>query len=259
MKASDRPFADSGSDGDRELFIASLTHDGSRKNGDAVIALFLQKPGDRDFSPACLRCLANRGFEDFLIDRLEKIQAQVSKPNALHTRYIEAIGTSRAPAVREQLLNIVKHAGNEDYFMAGVPTIDRSHDGLLIALMRDLLSKLPDDTKDGRHLLKLVGERIPNEARQIYKSFLENGSANRAETMCRVLWHANPMSKDILAPLLDDQRELPGFTIAMRICDRAAQAISHTSKDIRFDSDWSLKKKDAQIEKLKQYCAGNAK
>ena len=36
------------------------------------------------------------------------------------------------------------------------------------------------------------------------------------------------------------------------------KAISHTSKDIRFDSSWSLPKKDAQIEKLRQYCKESA-
>ena len=64
--------------------------------------------------------------------------------------------------------------------------------------------------------------------------------------------------KEILAPLLDDKRELSGFTIPMRVCDRAAEAISHTSKDNPFDSDWGVKRKDEQIAKLKQYCKESA-
>ena len=37
--------------------------------------------------------------------------------------------------------------------------------------------------------------------------------------------------------------------------DRAAQAISHTTEEIKFDSEWSQQRKDAAIVKLKEYCA----
>lgn len=73
--------------------------------------------------------------------------------------------------------------------------------------------------------------------------------------MCRVLWYHHPLSPKILAPLLDDKRELSGFSIPMRVCDRAAQAISHTTEEINFDSEWPEKSKDAAIEKLKEYCS----
>ena len=57
--------------------------------------------------------------------------------------------------------------------------------------------------------------------------------------MCRVLLYEKPLAKVVLAPLLDDKRTLKGFTSPVRVCDRAAQAISHTTKQIKFDSDWS--------------------
>ena len=47
---------------------------------------------------------------------------------------------------------------------------------------------------------------------------------------------------------------LEGFTIPLRVCDRAAQAITHTAKEIKFDSDWALADRDAAIVKLKKYC-----
>jgi hypothetical protein len=63
-----------------------------------------------------------------------------------------------------------------------------------------------------------------------------------------------PWAKELLAPLLDDKRELTGFTVPMRVCDRAAQAISHTTEDIRFDTEWTVTRKDEVIERLKRYC-----
>ena len=45
-----------------------------------------------------------------------------------------------------------------------------------------------------------------------------------------------------------------GFSIPMRVCDRAAQAISHTTDKIKFDSEWTAAQKDEAIINLKHYC-----
>jgi len=108
-------------------------------------------------------------------------------------------------------------------------------------------------------MLQMIGERFPDEAKRIYKGFLSKGSARRAKTMCFVLWYGNPMSRDVLAPLLDDKRELDGFAIPMRVCDRAAEAISHTTDEITFDCAWSVQRKDATIVTLKEYCRQSIK
>jgi hypothetical protein len=77
--------------------------------------------------------------------------------------------------------------------------------------------------------------------------------------MCQVLWYGDPLSREILAPLLDDERPLAGFDPPLRVCDRAAQAISHSFQEIRFDSDWSITRRNEQIERLKQYCKEQAR
>jgi hypothetical protein len=94
----------------------------------------------------------------------------------------------------------------------------------------------------------------PESAEAIFRRFLSNGGANRAETMCRVLWYGHPLSKVVLAPLLSDERSLEGFTVPMRVCDRAAQAISHSTDKIKFDSEWSNERKKSAIARLKKYC-----
>ncbi len=105
----------------------------------------------------------------------------------------------------------------------------------------------------------MIGERFPKDAKAVYKSFLAAGTARRAETMCCVLWYGNPMAIEILAPLLDDKRPIPGFPKAVRVCDRAATAIGQASGTIKFGSDWNTEDKDRQIEALKQFCKEKAK
>ncbi len=251
---------------EQACFIAALTHDPSQRVGDAVRKIFLEFGKDRNIGPACLTCLASRGYGPFLVEQLNKIDVADSKGDPLHEKYIEAIAKSQAPDVRSKLFEIVKTTANDRHFMAALPAIDRSNDQLILKLARELVANLPEETNRGKGLLKMIGERFPDQAKAIYKSFLITGSANRAGTMCNVLWDGNPMSVEILAPLLDDKRSLPGFersltrfTSRLRICDRAATAISQTSKDIRFDSDWGTDWKDQQIEKLRQYCRESVK
>lgn len=258
VTASSRPASEFPSQTEQARFIGTLIHDDSRKAGDIVLGLFLKNQDNAYFAGACLRCLANRGYDDFLLEQLGKIDATDVQARNLYANYIEAIAISRAPAVRAKLFDILKRSANESYFMAALPAVDRGQDGIVGEAARRLLAGLPADTKSGEQLLQMIGQRFPSEAKWVYQSFLSIGSANRAETMCRVLWYGNPLSKELLAPLLDDRRELAGFSRPMRVCDRAAQAISHTSKEIRFESEGSLKNRDAQIEKLKQFCTSGA-
>lgn len=259
VQNADRPALEVVSDTERARLVATLTHDGSRKVGDVVKELFLKNPTDDYFAPACLGCLASRGYEEFLLEQLEKIDPAAREAESLHSGYIEAVSQSKASTVRAKLLELLKLSANEEYFMAALPAIDRTHDKDILDAARKLLDGLPADSKEGLAVLRMLGNRFPEDAREVYGNFLATGSANRAEIMCEVLWYGNPLSKELLAPLLDDKRELSGFSIPMRVCDRAAQAISHSATDIRFDSDWNTKQKDAQIERLKQFCEAKDK
>ena len=254
VKSTDRPFVEPASTSERARLIEALTRDDSQEIGDVVRQQFLDSAEDAYFAPACLRCLASRGYSDFLVEQLDKIDVTDSEANPLHWKYMESISTSEDEIVREKLREILTTTTNDAYFMAALPAIADSDSERVFELACEILSGLPDDTEQGRSLLEMIGERYPDRARSVYEAFLEPGSARRAETMCRILWNGHELSIELLAPMLDDKRPLTGFSIPMRVCDRAAQAISHTTEEIRFDSEWSTARKDEQIEKLKAYC-----
>ncbi len=259
VKSSDRPVVEASSESERARLIGALTHDTSRKIGDVVRQIFLDNPEDDYMASACLSCLANRGYGDFLVEQLERIDPAETNTNYLHLEYLESISTSKEKVVQDRLLEIIRSTKNEQYFMAALAGLAESDDAMVLGLAEKILDGLPDETERGREMLEMIGERFPDKAKDIYEDFLSKGSARRAETMCVVLWYGGPLSAEVLAPLLDDKRKLDGFSIPMRVCDLAAQAISHTTDELRFDSDWSLPRKDATILKLKRYCAESIK
>ncbi len=257
VKSRDRPRLFPMEHSAQARLIESLTHDQSQKIGDAVQKLFLQFPDNAYWASACLKCLAHRGFGPFLIEQLNKIDPAAHKANPLHEKYIATICLSKEPAVREKLLALVRTTPNEAYFMAALPAVDRSQDDVVWKSANAIVDKLPAETDCGEELLKMIGKRFPDRAKAVYRKFLAPGSVQRAETLCGVLWYGNPLAIEVLAPLLDDKRPLTGFAHSMRVCDRAATAISQAMGTIEFDSNWSTAEKDRQIESLKTHCRQN--
>lgn len=266
VKSADRPFFDPVNESQRARLIRTLTHDQSRKIGEAVKQIFLNNKQDDYLAPACLACLANRGFGPFLAEQLGAINVADTKTNHLHLEYLRAGSTSREKVVQDKLRDILTATSNDDYFMAALAGLDKTaglnnaaglakfDSELVLQQATKILNGLPADTTQGEAMLAMIGQRFPDQAKRVFKDFLARGSAQRAETMCRVLWNGHPLSKEILGPLLDDKRFLSGFSEPMRVCDRAAQAISHVSREIKFDSDWPQKRRDEVIKVLKEYC-----
>jgi hypothetical protein len=255
VKSEARPILTVADESERARLIESLIHDDSQKVGNIVKELFLKSPDDDYFAPACLRCLAARGYGKFLVEQLNKIDLARADADHVHRKYIESVTASKDPTVRAKLLDIVKTTTNDAYFMAALPAIERKHDELVLRRAGEIVAGMPEDTQSGGDLLSMLRERLPQEkAKELFKSFLATGSANRAETMCVVLWYGDPLAIEILAPLLSDRRLLPGFSQPTRVCDRAAQAISHASKELKFDSEASEAERDRQIKTLQQHC-----
>jgi hypothetical protein len=219
-----------------------------------VRKLFLQSPDDDYFAPACLKCLAHRGFGPFLIEQLNKINPAASKANPLHEKYIEAVCSSKEPVVREKLFAMLRATSHESYLLAALPAADRSQDDVVWKSANAILDKLPAETDRGENMLQMIGERFPDRAKTVYRKFLALGTVSRAATMCDVLWYGNPLAIELLAPMLDDKRPMPAYPCPIRLCDRAATAISQATGTIEFDSDWSTAAKDQRIKAIKEYC-----
>jgi len=255
VKSTERPSVSVMSESERARFIGGMTYDESKRIGEVVKRIYLKHLEDDYLAPACLRCLASRGYGPFLVEQLNRIDYSESEVDRLHSKYLEAIATSKSQVVQEHLLQVVSETASDIYFMHALMGLSNVDDAVVWGNATRILSALPDDTDAGRGILELIAKRSPDRAEEAFRSFLSSGSAQRAETMCVVLWHGHPLSPKVLAPLLDDKRALSGFSIPMRVCDRAAQAISHTTDEIKFDEEWSQQRKDAAILTLKEYCS----
>ena len=177
---------------------------------------------------------------------MNKIDLAARKANPLHEKYIEAVSSSKDPVVREKLFAILRATSHESYFLAAVPAVDRSQDNVVWKSANAILHKLPAETDRGVNLLKMLGERFPDRAKTVYRKFLAPGTVSRAATMCDVLWYGNPLAIELLAPMLDNKRPMAAYPRPMRLCDRAATAISQATGTIKFDSDWSTAERDKQ-------------
>ncbi len=250
---ADQPIRDVPSASERARLIGALVHDRSQRIGDVVMRQYEQSPDEEYFASNCLRCLANRGYGEFLVKQLDNINLTEFRAKSLHLEYMRAISTSADEIVRARLFEILKTTTNPAYFIVALPCADDSQRERVFELAISVLEGLPADTDYGQSLLTMIGDRYPEKAESVYKTFLQTGSAKRADTICKVLWYGKPISVAVLSPLLDDKRPLPDLTVPIRVCDRAAEAISNTTDDISFDSSWSIAAKDKNILLIKQY------
>lgn len=239
---------------DRARLIGALVHDSSQRIGDEVVRQFELFPDDEYLAANCLRCIASRGYGEFLVMQLGKINPTEFEVISLDLEYMGAISTSKDEIVRARLFEILKTTTNPAYFIAALPCVDDSQREQVFDLAIIVLEGLPADTDYGESLLAMIGERYPKKAESVYKTFMQTGSAKRAGTICKVLWYGKPISTEVLSPMLDDKRSLPGFTVPIRVCDRAAEAICNTTDAISFDSSWDTARKDKRLPAIKQYC-----
>ncbi len=245
---------------ERAWFIESLIHDQSRQIGDAVRQILLEESEDPFLPPACVRSLANRGYPEVLLAELAKLDFGVFEENWRHREMLQAICTSRDSSVRTRLLQILTTTVNETYFLWILESLPQEAESLALEHAQRLLNALPDKTELGRSLLRWIAEEHPGQISDALNAFLTRGAPERAETVCQALWGL-PLSKRLLAPLLNDHRPLPGFSLVykypMRVCDLAAQTIHRNDEDrkeLTFDYYWPIEQKDRVISRLKQYC-----
>jgi len=236
--------------------VTALTHDDSAAVGQKVQAMVESErfKGDDYMVEACLTCLASRlEFGNYLSKRLQGLDLQTVTKKEFPSPYLAAIAQSKSPAVKEQLRKIAQSTNDPDLFHIAANAITGESWTDMLVRAKHILKSLPPDTNDGGQLLELVVDKSPVDAEAILTDFLKPNTPSRCNTVCEVLWYGKPLSQKILVPLLDDDRAIPGSRVSVR--SRAATAISHSIESIKFDSDWSKPKRDATIEKIKEYCA----
>ena len=242
---------------DSELarLIKSFTHDDSLEIGKSVQEIMESEryKNDAYMREACLTCLASRSqFGDYLAGMLEKIDFQKATQSDFRRDNLVAIAKNKSQAIQKQLLRISQFSNDPSLFLVAANAIEKSSWTPLLERAKKILKGLPPDTDDGMQLLQLILERAPTEADGVLTDFLKPNTPSRCNTVCKVLWYGNPLSCKVLLPLLDDDRPIPGVTVNVR--DRAAQALSHSIKTIRFDSDWTGSRKDKAIQEMKDHC-----
>lgn len=260
-KSSARPRLDVAENYERTRLIAAMTHDDSRAIGEAVRKLYLARPDDPDLGPACLKCLANRGYGEFLAELVDRIDLAAVQSDPLQLERLRSLASSTDPLVQRRLLHVVETTANDEYFAIAAAGLRNLDDDTLRRQARRLLGALPPDTSRGGPVLTEVARRSPQRGAELVGWFLEPDTAERAMTVAEFVRYSSPFPNDVLVPLLlpllDEPRRVERGQTLDRVCDIAAQTLSYHSHGIEFNIGWSVKLRDEMIGKLKQRLAKN--
>jgi hypothetical protein len=255
VKSADIPWSDDNDLRSLARLVGAMTREEDPAIGDAVRKLFLEWPFHPALRPACLRCLANRGHVDLLLQAISEIDEHAGEADDATYTAIEAMATSRDETVRGVLREFLFRTTNDLYFLAALPAASDADRAAVLAHAKSILEQFPAQSQRGQLLLSMIGERYPQDLEAVLRQFMLNQEVERIETTCCVLWSNHPLAKPLLAPFLDDTRLIPGLAGEITVRERAAQAMSHAAKHIQFDSDWSADRKEAAIRRLKAWAA----
>jgi hypothetical protein len=199
--------------------------------------------------------------ESVLLENVAKVEAgdkEVNDSSYETLRLIPALLGSKNKKVRDRLFKLLQTARDPYFFIDLQEGFGREHDPLILKRAMSFIEGLPQEkeARGDESLLKMMSERFPEQALPIYKQFAASPSTNRRNAVINTLWYSNPLSPELLLPLLDDKRLMGHYTAGDRVCDRAAQAISHAIRVVEFDSDFPETRRDELIQKIKAHCLG---
>lgn len=233
-------------------FIRQLTQDQSRRIGDRVHQILeTATEGDGELIPACLHCLANRGYGDVLIRHLERVDPRGLVSNYLGVAVVTACATSHDPPVRESLRRFALATDNGTFFVKALDAFDRADGPAVIAHGRLLLSALRKDEVDREGILSAVAAHYPEESLLLTADYLKDAEIDRVWNVCEDLKLPTDRRFLLLEPYLDDRREyFKGHTVAGTVAYRMAK----TMPDLEHAVDGLEEPSREVIEKLKQHC-----
>lgn len=179
--------------------------------------------------------------------------------------FLAAVSWSDAPAVRREVLNVIKRTTDQDVLLAALGGVDASQKEVVKARLETMIDQLPPTEEgpfgDGYNLLVALGEKIGPESKPTFVRYLQNASLQRWRSMAKVLSETRTeWAAELLAPALTDKREF-GWNYALvpgqneprrpiRVCDEAAEAISLHRPDLPFKMAGEHEDLDKQISQM---------
>lgn len=233
-------------------FIRQLTRDQSRLVGDRVNQILeTAAEDDGELIPACLNCLANRGYGDVLIRCLERVAPRALVTNYFDVAVVTACATSHDPPVRERLRRFALATDNGTFFVKALDAFDRTDGPAVIAQGRLLLSALRKDEADREGVLSAIVARYPDESLPLTAEYLKDRAIDRIWSVCEDLTRPTDRRFLLLEPYLDDRGEyIKGRTVAGMVAYRMAK----TMPDLEHAVDGLEEPGREVIEKVKQHC-----
>jgi len=194
----------------------------------------------------------------------------IQREVANHVRtedFLKAVSWSAAPAVRREVLRIFKETDDPELLLAALPGIDPKESDLISRRLSNFIAALPADEPGpyggGYNLLTALGDKLGKLAKPTFIEYLKEPSLQRWRTMSHVLRKTrSEWAAELLFPALTDKRQF-GWTYAVvrdqneprlpiRVCDEAAETISHSRPVLKFRMEGQHEELDRQIDIMRR-------
>jgi hypothetical protein len=208
--------------------------------------------------------------DDLLIARLDELKAITAGASAsdptvmLEEMMARAVSWSTSPRLRGKLLEIFRTTKHRKVLLAAMPAVGKEEDELVFRRLTEQIFALPKSEAQwddrGDDLLTAIGDRFPERAEGVFRTFLKAGTVSRCRTLAWVLRHTcGDLAIPLLSPLLEDRRVAyetgqasNGLEEPVLVCDEAAETLAEHSKTLKFVRKGSREQLDRQIDAMRR-------
>ena len=128
--------------------------------------------------------------EGLLLDLLAKIisppQDDATKDRSSYEsiEILEAIAACKNETVQKRVFEIMRTTNDVHYFLTLSQAYDTKHKSLLLELAKHFIDTLPEENVDSvASVLKMIGKRFPEEAKEVFAAFVASQSLHRSRYM----------------------------------------------------------------------------
>jgi hypothetical protein len=167
--------------------------------------------------------------------------------------FIENVSWSKSAPVQSAVTAMFRKTTDLDVILAAMPAVEDAKE--VNDRLVGLVARLPadDPRSDGQRILIALAKRSPQAARPVFETYLGKGGFHRRLKMCDILEAVSvPYAVEILRPFLADTQEPPwrygmDGELRLRVCDRAAMALSRLVPDLKFTAPARFEDRDREI------------